>query len=280
MNYFLLTLRIIWIVIVFVFLTALTQVGGVIYLLCFLAHPLINNKTEQWWMRALLKTVLFLIMYCCISIWVVPIAAKPFGRVQLPVFTGGPVRPLNFAFGLCNRNYVRPELKETLISAGATLRQQYHNATICYLDAGFPFFDGFPLPPHRSHDDGKKLDLAFFYLDARLEQPVTDAPSPIGYGISEGPRKGEVNMPLLCASKKQWQYNVLDSLVPKGNKKNYIFDSVRTKALIMAFAKQDAIATIFIEPHLKARLGITSKKVRFHGCAAIRHDDHLHVQMK
>ena len=29
------------------------------------------------------------------------------------------------------------------------------------LDGGFPFLDGFPLLPRLSHDDGRKLDLAF-----------------------------------------------------------------------------------------------------------------------
>ena len=33
-------------------------------------------------------------------------------------------------------------------------------------------------------------------------------------------------------------------------------------------------------PHLKARLGLNSNKVRFHGCHAVRHDDHFHVQLK
>ena len=36
---------------------------------------------------------------------------------------------------------------------------------------------------------------------------------------------------------------------------------------------------IFIEPHLKQRLGIKNQKVRFHGCGAVRHDDHIHLQI-
>jgi hypothetical protein len=27
-------------------------------------------------------------------------------------------------------------------------------------------------------------------------------------------------------------------------------------------------------------LGLTNNKIRFHGCHAVRHDDHLHVQLK
>ena len=33
------------------------------------------------------------------------------------------------------------------------------------LDGNFPFITGFPLLPHLSHDDGEKVDLAFYYAD-------------------------------------------------------------------------------------------------------------------
>lgn len=35
-----------------------------------------------------------------------------------------------------------------------------------YLDANFPFFDGFPLLPHLSHVDGRKRDIAYYYADS------------------------------------------------------------------------------------------------------------------
>jgi hypothetical protein len=37
---------------------------------------------------------------------------------------------------------------------------------------------------------------------------------------------------------------------------------------------------IFIEPHLKNALGITDGHVRFQGCRAARHDDHVHIQVE
>lgn len=38
---------------------------------------------------------------------------------------------------------------------------------------------------------------------------------------------------------------------------------------------------IFIEPHEKQKLSLTSKyKIRIHGCKAIRHDDHIHLEVK
>ena len=38
-------------------------------------------------------------------------------------------------------------------------------------------------------------------------------------------------------------------------------------------------AKVFIEPHLRRRLGVESSKLRFQGCRAARHDDHIHMQL-
>ena len=69
-------------------------------------------------------------------------------------------------------------------------------------------------------------------------------------------------------------------IISQANKKNFIFDIKKTKELVRLFASQPVIGKIFIEPHLKTRLNLTSNKVRFHGCKAVRHDDHVHVQLK
>ncbi|MBB3160132.1 hypothetical protein FHS25_000564 [Rhizobium laguerreae] len=37
---------------------------------------------------------------------------------------------------------------------------------------------------------------------------------------------------------------------------------------------------IFIEPHLKNALGIADSHIRFQGCRAARHDDHIHIQVE
>jgi hypothetical protein len=39
------------------------------------------------------------------------------------------------------------------------------------------------------------------------------------------------------------------------------------------------VQKMLIEPHLKARLRLQSSKVRFQGCGAARHDDHVHVHI-
>lgn len=178
-----------------------------------------------------------------------------------------------------NRHYVNADLKEVAIKVANEMKQQYPGTALNYLDAGFPFFDKFPLFPHLSHNDGKKLDIALFYTDAYTGKETNLCPSLIGYGISEEPRTNEINTSFDCGSKGFWQYSLMKSIMPQSNKKNFVFDSVRTKAVIQLFCESPKVDKMFIEPHLKTRMGLTNSKVRFHGCNAVRHDDHIHVQI-
>ena len=57
------------------------------------------------------------------------------------------------------------------------------------------------------------------------------------------------------------------------------FDSIQTKKWVDEVSSQPKVGKIFIGPYLKTRLGLTSGKIRFYGCRAVRHDDHLHVQL-
>lgn len=51
--------------------------------------------------------------------------------------------------------------------------------------------------------------------------------------------------------------------------------------MIQAFSEQTLIEKLFLEPHLKKRWQLEAyDKIRLHGCRAVRHDDHLHVQIK
>lgn len=160
------------------------------------------------------------------------------------------------------------------------MQKESPGVVIQYLDGSFPSFNYFPLWPHLSHGDGKKLDIAFHYLDAHTKKPVQDGPSFSGYGIGEDPRPGEINWPLKCGTEGYWQYNIISAIIPQGSRKNFIFDSTTTALLINSFAASQTIDKLFLEPHLKIRLKTGSPKIRFHGCQAVRHDDHLHIQMK
>jgi hypothetical protein len=39
------------------------------------------------------------------------------------------------------------------------------------------------------------------------------------------------------------------------------------------------VERVFIEPYLAKRLGVSSPRLRFQGCGAARHDDHVHVEI-
>jgi hypothetical protein len=226
------------------------------------------------------KLISFLVFYFLTVFLLVPVAAKYFGRVPLPLFEENNVQPATAWTFLLNRNYVSPSLKESVFSVAQQLNKKYPGTVINYLDAGFPFMDGFPLAPHLSHDDGRKLDLSFLYIDAATGKQTSDVPSFIGYGICETPEPGEINMPSICDKKGYWQYNILPALVSQTPKDQFRFDSERTKAVVRLLTEQPSVGKIFIEPHLASRFGVNSSKIRFHGCQAVRHDDHIHVQLK
>ena len=160
------------------------------------------------------------------------------------------------------------------------MNEKFPGTTVNYLEANFPFINKFPLVPHLSHNDGKKLDLSFCYRDSKTNETTNDCPSFIGYGICEEPRPNEKNTADYCADKGNWQYSFLSNVISQDSKQDFAFDNDKTKELVTLFAKQSTIGKIFIEPHLKTRLNLASEKIRFHGCHAVRHDDHIHIQLK
>ena len=214
------------------------------------------------------------------SLLVIPLLARPFGRVPMPVFGNAQVKPLNWMTCLLNRHYVRPELRQATAAVAQKMQDKYPATIIAYLDGNFPFVDNFLLLPHLSHDDGEKLDLAFLYTDHETGDPIhRDAPSFIGYGVFEEPRPGEPDQPSVCRRQGYWQYSLLRYFVPQWNSEKMTLDEARTRDMVNFFAQEKAIGKVFIEPHLKARMRLHDSKVRYHGCQAVRHDDHVHVQL-
>jgi hypothetical protein len=171
-------------------------------------------------------------------------------------------------------------LRQIAFEVAKQMSEKFSGTTVNYLDANFPFINKFPLIPHLSHNDGKKLDLSFCYSDTKTNKPTNECPSFIGYGICEEPQANEKNTADFCADKGYWQYSFMTKLVPQYNKQNFAFDTLKTRELVNFFAAQQSIGKIFIEPHLKSRLNLTSNKIRFHGCQAVRHDDHIHLQLQ
>lgn len=264
----------------FSLLTIITQVGGVVFLISLLTFAPINKKFNGKWPRTTVKVLCFITLYLFVALVIVPLIARPFGRVPLPMIESHHVRPANILTVLLNRNYVRPELRQATFDVAHKMNAKYPGTVLNYLDANFPFIDKFPLPPHLSHNDGKKLDVSFHYTNAKTGERTNNVPSWLGYGVCEEPRDGEFDRPADCARKGFWQYSFMSGIVSQKNKDKYPFDPERTKDLADFYTAHDAIGKILIEPHLKTRLKLTSKKVRLHGCNAVRHDDHIHVQLK
>ena len=257
-------------IVLFVFLTVLTQVGGLVWVL--------SRVVLRWWPWSY-RWAVFPVLY--LVVWILlPLLAAPFGRVPMPIRASVevPVQPQSLLFVLANRHYIRPQLKTETIQVAQELKASNPALVLTYLDANFPFLNGFPLLPHRSHDDGEKLDLAFFYL--HKGELTSRAPAFGGYGRTAAAQGRECDQAERCRNQGYWQYSLLEPLARPFLRTGYTLEPEATRAMIRAFARRRAIRKLFLEPHLKSRWRLEGyDKIRFHGCAAVRHDDHLHIQL-
>ncbi len=262
-------------------LTATTQVGGIILLLCIPLFRFIKRKYKVRYKRRLANVLSFTCIYCLLTFTAVPWVASLGGRVPLPAISNARLKPLNFLTVLMNRHYVTPKMRSTIEEVAEKMNDKNPGTIVAYLDANFPFINGFPLLPHLSHNDGRKLDIALFYTDAESHEPINrDAPSFIGYGVYEEPKQGESDWPSKCSKRGHSQYSIIGFFIPQWNKDDMPFDQKRTSAFIKLLTKHKSVEKIFIEPHLKQRMHLSSGKIRFHGCQAVRHDDHIHFQVR
>jgi hypothetical protein len=269
-------------VLAFCFLTLVSQIGGIVLLACLPLFKWLNQRlvVSKGFTMAF-KTAIFCLLYAVATFWIVPPLAKAFGRVPMPYSDEHPnLRQHNFITVLLNRHYVTPTLRKITEGVAEKLSERYQDSLlITYLDCNFPFFKGFPLQPHLSHDDGQKIDISFQYLDVATKSPAYDRPSWIGYGVCEEPKVGEEDYPEKCREDGNWQYSFMkNTLVSQRNKSDFIFDAAKTKDVINYFITDNRVNFVLIEPHLKKRLGFEiNQKVRRPPCNAVRHDDHLHV---
>jgi|JI10StandDraft_1071094.scaffolds.fasta_scaffold384150_2 hypothetical protein len=244
----------------FAALTALTQIGGVIFAVSHIAG-------HRWHLGRAARASLFCVFYLLAMFVAVPRLAPFFGREALACVDGDhPYRAQSIFYCATGRNYVRPPVKAHLSRIADDLAVRFPGTVVTYLDAGFPFADGFPLPPHLSHRDGRKLDLALFYRD---RDP--GGAWPIGYWALTPPATSTTPA---CARDGLFRWNMawLQPLLPV-----HQLDVERTRALIQAITATKP-QKIFLEPHLVRSLQLEGKGLLFAGCHAARHDDHVHVQ--
>ena len=253
-----------------VLLSILTQVGGLLYLIVVLA----TRKIHRF--KLIKQIIVFLLVYLICSLLLIPKIAPYFGREKLE--TTEHLQAQSLFYVLANRDYVKPKLKEALQEIARDFSKYDPNLTVVYLDANFPFFDGFPLLPHLSHNDGKKIDLAFIYKDEK-GRVTNEKPSRSGYGIYEAPNSGELDQTQACKEAGYWQYD-FTRYVSFGNRNPELtLSNEATKQLVKLILNQKETSKLFLEPHLVQRMNLSDPKIRFHGCRAVRHDDHIHFQI-
>ena len=256
-------------IIIFGVLTILTQIGGIVYLL-----SLWINKLFKYDLRS--KPLLtFLGLYLISTLLIIPLIAPIFGRERIKHIEK--VKPTNYMTVLLNRNYVRPQLNKILKATTSNLKGS--NIQINYLDASFPFINKFPLLPHLSHNDGKKLDISLVYENTN-GKISNNQKSFSGYGVFEAPRPNEHNQVHKCLESGYFQYDYPKYVTFGSINDELKFSTKGTKRLITSILKNKNLGKLFIEPHLKQRLGLRNNKIRYHGCRAVRHDDHIHIQLK
>jgi hypothetical protein len=258
---------------VFVALTVVTQVGGVIFLLHLLLMRLAG------WKKRLVRWPAFLALYLLFTFFAIPPIARMNNRVPLPFFdaSAGNVRPHSPFFSLANRHYVRPELRDMILEVAAGLEEAFPGLEIEYLDANFPLLKEFRMYPHIRHDDGRKLDITYVRKKPSGEYAYRYF-SLFGYGYSVKPLHGEIDKPRECGDKGFWQYNIIEKFVPDQLSKGHTFPVEENRMLLERMAGHPAVRYVITEPHLKQRVGLdTIENIGSLGCWAIRHDDHIHV---
>lgn len=191
------------------------------------------------------------------------------GLVALPC--DGVLRPHWRFYCDARRNYVTIGARRSLDRVTVAFRRKHPDAVIRYLEASWPQ-GTLPMPPHLSHGDGRQLDIALFYVD-RAGRPLAAPPTRTGYGAYEPPRRSADRA---CTGLRS-RPPVQDGADPPATRR-WRLDEARTAELVRRLSADPGVRRIFMEPHLKTRLGFSlDPKVRFAGCRVARHDDHLHV---
>lgn len=258
-------------ILITVILTIVSQIGGALYLISIVLIPKKSNS------HIFKRASVFVSLYLLFTFLIIPHIAPIFGRVKIE--DSKTLESHSFFYKLLNRNYVKPELHDVLITIAEEGRKANKDFKLIYLDANFPFIDNFPLLPHLSHNDGKKIDVTLMYQNKAGVQ-TNLKPSRSGYGAFVEPNEVEFSQTHFCKENGYWQYDYPKYLTLGTPNDELVFSNDGTKRLLTSILEVEAVGKIFIEQHLKARMSLTNDKLRFQGCGAVRHDDHIHFQIK
>ncbi len=265
-----------------VLMTVLTQVGGIAMLLTWIAARLMPRSWRgRPWRRRGAKLATFAATYAVIAIFAVPPLAALYGRVPLQCIATDdlPYGALSVFYCATNRHYVQPPLDEVTAALAHHMDQAFPGTVVQYLDGGFPFdVSRLQMPPHFTHGDGRRLDIAFFYQneDGAYERGL--ARWWLGYFAVEEARPGE----RLPCSAERLADRRLDIGWFQDIVADHPVDVPRTAEMIRWLVNEGTqlgVTRLLLEPHLAERWDISGPAMGHHGCWSARHDDHIHVDV-
>lgn len=256
-----------------VLLTVITQIdGAVLWIVMGVTGAL---SASLGWRRRRVTLLSFVVCYLLVSALVVPPLAGLGGRVALPCWSGTP-SPVSWFYCLTNRHYGTPALVATVGAVAARVAASHPGTIIAYLDASHPFDWGVPLVPHFGHGSGREIDLGLFYAHHDGEERPLGGAWWLGYGAFRPAER--VSDADVCAGRDgpfRWNLRWLQGLFG-----DLELDRRRTSTLVAALLRERRVERLFIEPGLASALGMQDPRVRFAGCHAARHDDHVHVRIR
>jgi len=121
--------------------------------------------------------------------------------------------------------------------------------------------------PTDLHPSRQKLDLAFVCLDSTTQALDTKFPAFLGLQAWRRRAGQQAGLGNKARRKKR-------PPKPRSSRKANLLVWPRGVYLLKLWAKHPVIDKLPLEPHLKQRWGLDYRKLRFHGCHAVRHADH------
>lgn len=276
------TLKIIGFIFLFILLTALSQIGGIILILWIIIFRLFSKRFTNGWARRGINTGGFVVFYLFCMFLIVPPLARIQDRVPLPISKSGALVPVTYWTAIFGRNYIKSEGRAKLETIAESFVKKHPELKVKYMDCNYPFrfningkrnvwiLEG--LLPHITHD-GTKADIALIYNDNN-GNPINQTPTSFGYGSSVDPRPNETCTPCFCKEKGFWQYSFMYRILPRTE---YPLNDRISGELIKIFDRQ-LTDKIFLEKHLQQRFKLHGYYAEA-GCHSVRHDDHFHVTL-
>jgi hypothetical protein len=200
----------------FILVTLVTQVGGLAFALTWIVSCALSERVRGL-KRAAVQIALFVCGYVVLHSFVVPPLAAMGGRVPLPCAaeSGRPFAAAHPLYCWLDRHYVDVRLVTLMTDLSRDVERAHPGTVTLFLDANLPFLNGFPLLPHLSHDDGRKLDIAYYYAAPGGSYLPGQTRSPIGYWGFEQPTATDRSMcPRGSWLTLRWDMTALQELLP------------------------------------------------------------------